>query len=87
MDAPSAVLEDECEIDLLGLDRFVLFIILQTAIIVLKVVVLSRWFCRDLDANSTSYLVVQTPSDRNLLSQLNASMAIDTGSRLIGSFK
>uniref|UniRef100_A0A0P5RMU8 DmX protein 2 n=1 Tax=Daphnia magna TaxID=35525 RepID=A0A0P5RMU8_9CRUS len=46
LDMQSAVLEDECELDLLGLDR-------------------------DPDSNASSYLVVQTPGDRNLLNQMN----------------
>ena len=71
LDMPSSVMEDDCELDLLGLDRFesTYFVAIQFSCTYTFFFVGSR----DLDNNVSSYLVVQTPSDRQLLSQLSKS--------------
>lgn len=73
LDMQSAVLEDECELDLLGLDRYIFSFHSQFDWLNSKTSMRSLW-CRDPDSNASSYLVVQTPGDRHLLNQMNGSL-------------
>lgn len=65
----SSVLEDECELDLLGLDRYAGLYLTLSDRLILNVLTFELY--RDMDSNGSSYLVVQTPGDRHLLNQLN----------------
>jgi hypothetical protein len=62
------VLEDDCELDLLGLDRYdVIFFILNFILLYV--------FFRDMmDSNASNYLVVQTPADRQMFSHVNGGI-------------
>lgn len=65
----SSVLEDECELDLLGLDRYDINLLSRRSDF--KSFYVNLIYHRDMDSNGSSYLVVQTPGDRHLLNQLN----------------